>query len=379
MLKSIDILIGLSLVMLVVSMAVTLVTQFLITLGQNRGRHLKRGLADLLEQLHPGVTREIAEELSGAVLKHPLIRGSQTRYGSVIRREELTKLLIGFAAVDQARAGGAAEPMQTETIVRMMGTRLSEAAQQALTRALSDNGIKDPQQTLANVRMLALQLEKTNPDLATTARQNLALMHEAGSEFVAKLNSWFDQTMDRVSERFTFSTRGLTFLSAALVACALQLDTVSLVNRLSMDDNMRNALVQQAVVVNQQEQARLAAAAGSGATAGAPADPAILRDYYAALAKAGILHVPGKDWVDEWKNVSLPGLIISILLLSLGAPFWYSALNKLLALRSVIAQKDDSDRKNRESNLPQGGPAGTGVQTAPAILAGERGDLAAIG
>jgi hypothetical protein len=231
--------------------------------------------------------------------------------------------------------------------------------------------------------MLALQLERTNPELATTARQNLAIMHEASSDFVAKVNAWFDQTMDRVSERFTFSTRVLTFLSAALVACALQLDTVSLVNRLSMDDNMRNALVQQAVALKEQQESSTAAqAAGTQTPAQAEAAKAeIMRDYYAALAEAGVLHVPGRTWLSDWSKVSIPGVLISILLLSLGAPFWYNALNKLLQLRSVIARKDDADRKDRESNLTPAaaGAGGAGANPQSALLAGERGDLGAIG
>jgi hypothetical protein len=381
MLKSVDILIGLSLVMLVVSMAVTLMTQALVSIRQSRGRHLMRGLSDLLEQLHPGITADIAKELSEAVLKHPLIRGSEKRLGSVIRREELTKLLLGFAAIGQPSPETGAtfpEPDKPEDILRMVGTRLSQGAQTALLRALTDNGIRDPKQTLANVRMLALQLERTNPELATTARHNLAIMHEASSDFVAKLNGWFDQTMDRVSERFTFSTRVLTFISAAIVACALQLDTVALVNRLSMDDNMRNALVQEAVALKDRQDA---------APTAAPEPPAqnpeerakMIRDYYEVMAQAGVLRVPGRTWLSDWKDVSFPGLVISTLLLSLGAPFWYNALNRLLQLRSALARKDDIDRKDRESTMSSVATPVGPAQAQPAVLAGERGDLAAMG
>ena len=45
----------------------------------------------------------------------------------------------------------------------------------------------------------------------------------------------------------------------------------------------------------------------------------------------------------------LAGMIFTTLLLSLGAPFWYNALNQLLQLRPKIAQVDDLQRKARES------------------------------
>lgn len=60
MLKSIDILIGLSLVMLFVSMAVTILTQAVLALRQTRGRHL---LKDLLSYIHPELKGKYAEKL----------------------------------------------------------------------------------------------------------------------------------------------------------------------------------------------------------------------------------------------------------------------------------------------------------------------------
>ena len=40
-------------------------------------------------------------------------------------------------------------------------------------------------------------------------------------------------------------------------------------------------------------------------------------------------------------------MLVTALLLSLGAPFWYSALGRLLQLRSVLASKDDKQRSER--------------------------------
>ena len=53
MLKTIDVLLGLSVVMLVASMAVTVLTQFVTSLPNSRGKHLARGLGDLLQQIDP--------------------------------------------------------------------------------------------------------------------------------------------------------------------------------------------------------------------------------------------------------------------------------------------------------------------------------------
>src|SRR5579864_6304891 len=98
--KTLDVLIGLSLVMLLLSMIVTVITQFLINLGNMRGRHLLTGIADLLAQIDPDMPRKVAEEISTAVLSHPLIRNANRGLGNVIHREELTKLLLELGAGD---------------------------------------------------------------------------------------------------------------------------------------------------------------------------------------------------------------------------------------------------------------------------------------
>jgi hypothetical protein len=48
----------------------------------------------------------------------------------------------------------------------------------------------------------------------------------------------------------------------------------------------------------------------------------------------------------------LTGILFTTLLLSLGAPFWYGALQQLLQLRSKIAQQDDVQRQERQVTQP---------------------------
>ena len=340
MLKSLDVLIGLVVVILALSMAVTVVTQALTAILNSRGRHLKRGLQDLLQQLDPALTATISEAIATKVLTHPLVSGSSTpiagegtmawlrkmvggpRYGNVIHREEFTKLLMALAGSEGS-------------------ARLDATAREVMTQALSRNGVADPAGTLAAVRGFALELERTSPALANTARQNLAFLRAAPSDLVAKINSWFDQTMDRTSQRFTASTRAITFAGAFVVAFGLQVDTPSLANRLAMDDKLREAFVQQAQVMN--------------ASQAAPAAPApaqkIEADYRAFLADNGILRLPShRDYWTGYRSLSAVfGMLVTALLLSLGAPFWYGTLARLLQLRSTLAFKEDKERSERQA------------------------------
>jgi hypothetical protein len=64
-LETADVLIGVTTVLLLFSMAVTVITQLLLTsLGGRRARHLRNGLSDPLQQL--GIsTNDCAKEIAG--------------------------------------------------------------------------------------------------------------------------------------------------------------------------------------------------------------------------------------------------------------------------------------------------------------------------
>lgn len=369
MLKSLDILIGLSVVMLVVSMAVTLLTQFFLWATAARGRKLLAGLSDLMEHLHPGATREEAAAIANLILTNPAISGAGVgpwKLGDVIHRDELTKMLLDFGSGN----------------VRPGLTAVEQSAVGKLVQGMKQAGIKDPQGTLDNVRAMALRLEKQAPEMAAHLRHSMALVEEASSAYLAKINFWFDQTMDRVSSRFTMNARMWTFVSAVIVAVVLQLDVVTLVNRLAMDDQLRNSLVTQAIALEKDR--RTAAAVQAPGQAPAVDEDAVRNQYFSVLAKVGVVSAPSgwEDWKAKLSQANPFGVIIAALLLSLGAPFWYSVLGKLLQLRSLLAQKDDAERQERQTTQTGsgGGAGGTPIAASTASpLVGESGDLAAIG
>ncbi len=333
MLKTLDVLIGLVVIMLVLSMGVTMLTQFVTTVLNSRGRHLKRGLVDLLNQIDPALkqkvgtaTESMAGRVADAVLTHPLISSTGRRLGTVVHREELTRLLL-YLVDDSAT--------------------LDQEVKTELKQVLARNGIADPDGTLKKIRDVSLQLEAANPSLAVDVRQTLAILQEARSDFVAKINNSFDQAIDRVAQRFTASTRAITFVGALLVAGALQVDTIGLVNRLSADDKLRDAFVARAASI----QGVATAGVADQATAATPGAERIDLQYMAFLADNGLLTAARtrSQWIARWGEINLVGVLITSLLLSLGAPFWYSALGRLLQLRSILAAKDDDQRNARQA------------------------------
>ena len=357
MLKTLDILIGATTVLMLFSMAVTVITQALNNLFERRGKQLLNGLAGLLQQL--GIPdRQTAERIAETLLKHPMIADAEGGLGTVIHREEFTKLLL-----DLAGGQGAAT--------------LDPSARTALIETLKQNGVADPAETLKNIRAMALQLETSNPELSNHVRDGLAILHEGASDFVARVNSWFDQTIDRVSEAFTKHTHRVTVAAAFVVVLVVQLDIIAVVDRLSIDDQFRNAIVADAAKPLSDQTKRASSNPETYA-----ADP---KPYYDLLNTAGLITLPTtRNWAAQLKDTrKYPGMVLSVLLISLGAPFWYNILKDLLGLRSRLAQKDDDQRAQRQSAqaAPDGGEAtASGDGTAyPAWLKGERGNLTSVG
>lgn len=422
MLKTLDILIGVATVMLLFSMAVTIVTQFVANLLQSRGKNLLQGLTGLLKQIDPNLPAEAANKIAETVLKHPLVAEANGKLGEVIHREEFTTLLMGLAAGEGAAT-------------------LDAVTKKAVEDLLAKNGVADPAGTLKNIRSAALALEASNPELANDVRHRIAILQEARSQFVAKVHGWFDQTIDRVSARFTVTARVITFIAALIVAVTVQLDTFALVDRLSVDDKFRDAVTQGAKDVVDEAQK---AAANSSATApaktpdanasagaatptatasptptatatpsptntpasgaGTTTSPAptasnqsanqtpatslssseVQKRYYTLLSSAGLITLPTdwQTWVNNWTLAKIPGILLSALLLSLGAPFWYARLQDLLKLRSTVAQNDANQRQARQTTqTPASGDDSSGAPTTLVRVAavGEQGDPNAVG
>ena len=79
---------------------------------------------------------------------------SGRRLGTVVHREELTRLLL-YLVDDSAT--------------------LEDAAKAELKQVLARNGITDPAGTLKKIRDVSMQLEAADPHLAVDVRQTLAI------------------------------------------------------------------------------------------------------------------------------------------------------------------------------------------------------------
>jgi hypothetical protein len=419
MLNSLDVLIGFTVVMLVVSMAVTMITQFIGTTVMNlRGKTLHEGLSRLLALMDKGLDRQDAGKIADYILRNPLVTSATSFFGKyrlacVIHRDELARLLLDYAVpMDAAKA----DPQKHGD---------DSALRAALRDSLARNGIENPEEVLLQVRSASVELEKTNPELSHSQRSTIALLNFASSDFLSKLNSWFDQTVDRTSALFTRRIRVVTAVVGLAVAVLIQLDAIGVINRLSVDEKLRERLVTMAIrkqaewekEVNR-TQVSVPTTQPTSSGAGAPPSPPppsppptsppppppppTFADAQKQIEELGIFTLPASPsaWLETWKAPPPPkdkkqppptddrvrrafGILLAAALLSLGSSFWYAMLANLLKLRSVITRKEEEQRSERQTSQVPGAAPNPGAAKPgtlpPELAGGEAGNLAALG
>jgi hypothetical protein len=319
-LRSLDTLIGFVTVLLVLSLAVTMLTQIVANLLRLRSRHLRDGVLDVFRQLGWGFVGDGAEILARKVVCSK----------DAITREDLIETLMVLAQKN---------PELKEKIT-------------SLTPGF------DPQALLAHVRRTALELSVERPDLAAAVVRSAAFARSPLAGLASEVFGVFDSTMDRVSAKFTAQSRKLVAIIGIAVALALPLDTFDLLKRLARSDSAR----EQAVALAQ------TFAENRSNIDPTPADPTP-RDVRLAVAKlqaAEVIVVPSSraEWLARWQQVNWAGVAVSALLLTLGGPFWFTVLKDLLRLRSAAASQESQDRAQRQAALTDSPPPASGERGA---------------
>jgi hypothetical protein len=173
------------------------------------------------------------------------------------------------------------------------------------------------------------------------------------------LEDWYDDAMERASGWYKRSTQKVILGIAVLVVAALNVNTITISHHLYRDGALRDALVGAAERADptagtaqtvQQTIASLDALnlpVGWGSGWGAPLGH-------------GQTGAPGKtrSWLYVWNYVIAPvfGLLMTVLAATLGAPFWFDILSRVMAIRSSIKPKEEP---RTEPDGEQRGAVGT--------------------
>jgi hypothetical protein len=253
------------------------------------------------------------------------------------------------------------------------GTTLKEALAFARTfAAQSSDPLGNIQEGLK--RLPEGDTKETLLVLVDKTRREVAAVEQQAEAFRRNLEGWFNNAMERVGGWYKrWTQRVLLFLATAVVIVS-NADTVMLIQRLSKDNALRASLVAAAQdAVKAQPALELPAPPMEGAASqpaklppteaknNNPGLQAVLKTaeniklpvgWSFNPSDAGYFRSPELSWdYAGWVFYKLFGLLVSILAVSMGAPFWFDTLSKFVNLRSAGTPPGETSKSARQPTL----------------------------
>jgi len=327
---ALDVAIGLAFLFFVFSVAVSRINELIATGMNLRYKGLENALRAMLNDHRPSDDAAAGSPLLSAdkVLNHPLVKPIEQAIQGRFLSSALGKLGLGGKKISYL-------PSRTFSAAVFDLLAPADPADPAHPGAAA-GAASDP---MARAKAAVEGMSEHNPARAPLLR----MMTDAQGDrdkFRGSLEHWYDDTMDRVSGWYKrYVQRIILGISIVLVGC-LNVDSVNIAQVLWRLPTERVAVATAA-----------ARQAGSGEDAGQNADQAVRSiaalklplgwtpPHVTMVSPAGVRsivvstdpqHVP--LGVASWL-IKLLGLLLTVLALSLGAPFWFDALTRLASLR----------------------------------------------
>ncbi|WP_250285785.1 MULTISPECIES: hypothetical protein [unclassified Frankia] len=227
-------------------------------------------------------------------------------------------------------------------------TAASSASEENRKIARSIAGLAGPE----SIRPLLEELDRLPEDAPLRLALTGIITHAAHDRdrIVAELAAWYDDTMDRLSGWYKRRVQRFLIVYALLVTLALNLDAIALTNALWEDRSLRAAAVEAAATQMDPPGPVTVSTDGTATDGTATNGPADAADQAVqAIRDAGALRLPlgwagagsdnagpraVPDDVGGWA-VKILGWLFTTLALSLGAPFWFDLLGRLVNMRST--------------------------------------------
>jgi len=308
-LQILDIAIGLIFVYLLLALICTTASELLAGLFNRRARNLFIGIRGLLEE--ETVRRE-----------NPKDPGDPKGKGLVdlFYAHPLIKALHGWQTWGKGKSRPSYIPSRTFALALL---DIIEPANPDRDRKIDD--------IRAAIKLLPgdSDIRRTLIILLDEAKADLGKLQEG-------IEVWFNNAMDRASGWYKRRTQVIVFAIAVVMTTAVNADTIQIAKTLANDAALREALVAQAqeFVKNPPPAPQGSGAQTQAGTANAPAE--IIRENAATLQNLGLK----LGWQDEskaridWVN-KIFGLLLTALAVSMGAPFWFDMLNKIISVRAT--------------------------------------------
>jgi hypothetical protein len=320
-----DIAIGVVFIFLLLSVFASTINELILSLANMRGKELLLGIQTLLDdKSETGLAQKVYNH--GQVFG--LFRGKfdlkkRGNLPSYIPAENFAIALLDSIAQPFSEVTSHVPPLQPVATV----THEFETAVTALA---------------ANVAT-----EKVGKPLAS-------MMAMAGNDAVKlqkSVEAWYNSGMDRVSGWYKYRTQWILFWVGLVLAVSMNADTIGIVRQLSKDSTLRQSIVAAAQAAPDTVSPK--------ASAEEPIDKRIeaAKDSFDRISDLGMpIGWPQGDpaaktpmekiakcfgWITGRPSMLL-GWLLSAIAISLGAPFWFDALNKIMVVRSTVKPREKS-------------------------------------
>lgn len=291
----VDIAIGITFVFFLLSLITSTLNEIILSSLNMRGRYLLTGLKTLLDDEHTGLVSKLYNhgQIFG-LFKGSFDPGKKGNLPSYIPARNFAIALLDVipAAADATSLTAAAESMAKDSAKEKIGKPL------------------------------------------------LSMINLAGSDpakLTKSVEEWYDSAMERVSGWYKYRSQWFLFGIGLILAIALNADTVRIVNQLSIDSALRQSIVAAA------QSAKL-----PDTKSGQPIQDQI-HQAFSQVSQIQNLGIPlgwtgawlpdsptgSKLWFWGWSKIC-GGWLLTALAVSLGAPFWFDLLNKIVVVRSTV-------------------------------------------
>jgi hypothetical protein len=309
-----DVVIGVIFVYLTLAILCTAANEWVAAVTRRRGRMLEKGIKRLLAN-QPTQSDAAAEGFASAFYRHPIITKMKdgNRHPAYLSARNFSAVVTDIISTPPASPANATPNADPKTAD--LGNLEASAG------TLPEGEVK---RTLI---ALMQSSARTDPDATQKA-----------------IEGWFNDGMDRVSGWYKRRTQLWIILIALALTLIANADTIHIVRQLRADPVLRAAVVEEAKVRAQKPRPSVSVEYKDEDD---PTNPTITRNEGNQLSgKETELLGELVGWHGSFREnlrfETLLGWMLTVLALSMGAPFWFDMLNKIMRVRYTGKSPDES-------------------------------------
>ncbi len=215
-----------------------------------------------------------------------------------------------------------------------------------------------------NFALAVLDLRKTAKNLPPNLKSAFDAFEQSSGGDPAKLQrnveEWFNSSMDRASGWYKRTSQRIVLVMGLVLAVLVNADCIQIAKRLSTNASLRQSVATLADTATK-----------SGAANDSHAAIDRVREDLQTLDSIGLplgwYRAQGEAPTRFWQAISdhWLGWLLTALAVSLGAPFWFDMLNKIIVIRSTVKPSEKSQPEGSKDPIPPPVPTPLQVVGSP--------------